>query len=170
MLHSPGTFSIYHLVHPRPVPWRALFRPIAATLDIRPMPYHMWFRRLMKSKEWFSNSTPEQEVEQMRVNPALKLMDFFETAGPVVGSTPAGAVHDDYHDDGPVKTKDSGIVEVNGAPKQLEGRYEALGLPRLSVSEAERAAPSLRPETLPQLTEQDAMKWLQYWRSIGYLR
>ena len=44
---------------------------------------------------------------------------------------------------------------------------EAMGLPLLDVTLAKGAAPSLR--TLHQLTAEDALSWVAYWRRIGHL-
>ena len=165
MAHSPGLFATYHLVHPRPVPWRALFRPVATAFDIVPVAYHMWLRRLKKSNEWFAGATADQEVEQMKLNPALKIIDFFESAAPV-----KAPLADAANEDGPVRRKAEGFVDTSSTTEPLAGPYEALGLPRLSVSEAMLVAPSLQPESLPQLSDKDALQWLQYWRLIGFLR
>lgn len=164
MSRSSGSFSIYHLVHPRPVHWRTLFRPVATAFDVNPVAYHAWLRRLRKSSEWFSGASPDQEVEQMKINPALKIIDFFESAVPVKGAS-TGVVNE-----GPARGNTKSFAEGTDTTKSFEGTYEALNLPRLSVSEAMRVAPSLQPENLPQLTANDALRWLQYWRSIGYLR
>lgn len=44
---------------------------------------------------------------------------------------------------------------------------EAMGLPLLDVSLAKEAAPSL--QTLQQLTSEDALSWVAYWRRVGHL-
>ena len=56
-----------------------------------------------------------------------------------------------------------------GAKAVPEYNMEAMGLPALSVTEAERVAPSLSPVYLPQLSADDARKWLSYWRSVSFL-
>ena len=169
MSRSPGAFATYHLVHPRPVSWRTLFRPVAAELDLVPVWYRMWLWRLRNSKKWFAEATPEEEVEQMKLNPALKIIEFFERANPDKGAS-AGVADDERHAGGPERTKANELKEIDGGTEPLGGSYEAFGLPRLSVTEAMRVAPSLQEENLPQLTAGDAMKWLKYWKSIGFLR
>ncbi|CAL1699334.1 unnamed protein product [Somion occarium] len=44
---------------------------------------------------------------------------------------------------------------------------EAMGIPRLDVSEATRVAPTL--QKLAPLTSNDTTRWLAYWRSSGFL-
>lgn len=169
MLRSPGsTFSTYHLAHPRPVPWNTLFHPVSDSLSLMPVSYSMWLHRLKKSAEWFADSTADREVEQTKANPALKILDFFEGAN--TNSRDLARKCSLQHGDGDLlRTKGSGIVEVDGPSEPSEGK-EAFGIPQLSFTEAERVAPSLGPEALPQLTADDAMRWGNYWMSIGFLR
>lgn len=55
------------------------------------------------------------------------------------------------------------------AKAQMGASPEAMGLPVLDVSMAQKAAPSLGPDALPQLSATDALKWIAYWGSIGAL-
>ncbi len=64
---------IRHLVHPRPVQWHDLMVPIAAELDIPIVAYADW----LKSLEEGAGDHAEDEVEKLRANPALRLLDFF---------------------------------------------------------------------------------------------
>lgn len=45
---------------------------------------------------------------------------------------------------------------------------EAMGLPQMDVTKAQKAAPSLRE--LPQLSGKDALSWVGYWRRFGFLQ
>ncbi|EKM51191.1 uncharacterized protein PHACADRAFT_263199 [Phanerochaete carnosa HHB-10118-sp] len=45
---------------------------------------------------------------------------------------------------------------------------EAMGLPQMDVTEAQKAAPSLR--VMPQFSGKDAMNWVGYWKRIGSLQ
>ena len=72
MRHSPE--PIVHLVHPRPVSWRALLEPIAKELNVPLVPYDQWVSALESSVEQGS----AEEVEAMRLNPALRLLAFFK--------------------------------------------------------------------------------------------
>lgn len=44
---------------------------------------------------------------------------------------------------------------------------EAMGLPMMDVTEAQKSAPSLRK--LPLMSGRDAMNWVGYWRRIGFM-
>ena len=94
MRNAPGPLSYLHLVHPRPVPFRTLIAPIAAALSVPLVPYATWLRALEASLADDSDS----EVDAMRANPALRLLDFFraqtsETEGRVLeGKEPMGVV------------------------------------------------------------------------------
>ncbi|PIL34345.1 hypothetical protein GSI_03120 [Ganoderma sinense ZZ0214-1] len=72
MRHSPE--PIVHLVHPRPVSWRSLLEPIAKEVNVPLVPYTQWVSALESSVEQGS----AQEVEAMRLNPALRLLSFFK--------------------------------------------------------------------------------------------
>ena len=165
MLRAPGPpFSTYHLAHPRPVPWRSLFTSVVRTLNLQPVTYAAWVERLRKSRAWLGDVPPEREVAELRRNPALKLIDYFEQAHVCDMD-----VHAEHRTGGPVRTKAGDVKEVRDSNEAFQVPREALGLPTLAVKEAERVSPSLSEEALPQLTEKDAMQWLQYWKSIGYL-
>lgn len=67
---------ILHLVHPRPVPWSSLMEPIARALEVPLVTYSHWFSAL----EACLHDTSLSEIEQMRSNPALRLLNFFRNA------------------------------------------------------------------------------------------
>lgn len=46
---------------------------------------------------------------------------------------------------------------------------EAMGVPHLDSTQAQRVSPSLTPQALPQLSTNDALQWVAYWKRIGYL-
>ncbi|KAM5543840.1 hypothetical protein V8D89_002457 [Ganoderma adspersum] len=62
-----------HLVHPRPVAWKAIIAPISEELDVPLVPYSQWLAALEKCAAEGSRD----EVDTMRTNPALRLLDFF---------------------------------------------------------------------------------------------
>ncbi|KAM5540084.1 hypothetical protein V8D89_006224 [Ganoderma adspersum] len=72
MRHSPE--PIVHLVHPRPVSWHSLLEPIAKELNVPLVPYTQWLSALESSVEQGSS----QEVEAMRLNPALRLLPLYK--------------------------------------------------------------------------------------------
>lgn len=123
------TNDILHLAHPRPVHWHAVMEPVSKYLGLPLVPYDEWYARLEKSAEGLR---ADSEVELMRKNPALKILEFF-----------------------------------GNAKAKMEDSPEAMGLPMLSVTHAEKAAPSLGPEALPQLTGADALRWIEYWKRLG---
>ncbi|RPD67101.1 acetyl-CoA synthetase-like protein [Lentinus tigrinus ALCF2SS1-7] len=89
MRDSPA--PILHLVHPRPVSWHALIAPIAAELEVPLVPYATWLTALDKSA---GESSGEHDVDAMRDNPALRLLDFFRSRGEArEGREPLGMPH-----------------------------------------------------------------------------
>ena len=99
MRNAPGPLSHLHLVHPRPVPFRTLVAPIAAALAVPLVPYASWLRALEASlAPQAAHADSEHEVDAMRANPALRLLDFFraqtaEAEGRVPeGKEPMGVV------------------------------------------------------------------------------
>ncbi|KAI0719505.1 acetyl-CoA synthetase-like protein [Cerioporus squamosus] len=72
MRNSPA--PILHLVHPRPVAWHILVAAIAEELGVPLAPYASWLAALEKSAGEVSG---EGDVDAMRDNPALRLLDFF---------------------------------------------------------------------------------------------
>lgn len=122
-----------HLVHPRPVAWSFVMEPLAKTLGLPVVSYDDWVTRLEQSGDALS---ADEEVEVMRLNPALKIIDMF-----IQGRST-------------VATRSSD---------------EAMGLPQLDVEQAKLVSPHLSPESLPQLSDADAARWLMYWKKIGHL-
>ena len=72
MRHSSE--PIVHLVHPRPVSWSTILEPIAKELNVPLVPYAKWLSALEGSVEQGS----AEEVEAMRLNPALRLLEFYK--------------------------------------------------------------------------------------------
>ena len=75
---------IVHLVHPRPVSWSTLLAPLAQELDIPLVPYAEWLSALEGSVERGS----AEEVEAMRLNPALRLLSFYKAHGETTEGAP----------------------------------------------------------------------------------
>ncbi|KAG8930870.1 hypothetical protein FRC02_003563 [Tulasnella sp. 418] len=122
--------EVLHLAHPRSVSWTEIFTPIAQALNVPLVPYSEWVARLDESLR-----TAKSEMEAVRENPALRLIDFFRS---------------------------------NNADTVPPGR-EAGGLPKLATDIAVQVAPSLQEQNLPQLGEKDALSWVNYWKSTGFL-
>ena len=53
------------------------------------------------------------------------------------------------------------------ANEKMHQSEEAMGLPRLDTSLAQRMAPSLGPDKLKQLSADDALSWVRYWQRVG---
>ena len=70
MRHSRDT--ILHIVHPRPVPWYTVLAPIAQELNVPFASYDAWLAALEQGGA--------DDVEAMRMNPALRLLPFFRAA------------------------------------------------------------------------------------------
>ena len=65
-----------HLVSPKPVPWNAVFLPIADRLGVPAVPYEEWLERLKKAAATASARPGVEEHEA-----AYNLLPFFSTAG-----------------------------------------------------------------------------------------
>ncbi|TFY76506.1 hypothetical protein EWM64_g7507 [Hericium alpestre] len=75
MRNSP--FRTVHLVHPRPVTWSDVAKSWGKALNIPVIPYTEWLARLDKSAESVS---PFTDTNDFRVNPALRLLDWYHSA------------------------------------------------------------------------------------------
>ena len=51
--------------------------------------------------------------------------------------------------------------------KSRQAGREALGLPQLDTTQAQKVAPSLVPEKLPPLSVDDAVRWIEFGRAMG---
>ena len=64
---------VLHLVHPRGTPWNSFVNPIAARLRVPLVPYQDWLAAMEQDLRKVQTS----EVDTMRKNPALRILDFF---------------------------------------------------------------------------------------------
>ncbi|GJE93533.1 acetyl-CoA synthetase-like protein [Phanerochaete sordida] len=64
---------ILHLAHPRSIPWTSITKPIADELQLPLVPYDEWLGLLLRASDGAG-------ADDIRQNPALKLLDFFEGA------------------------------------------------------------------------------------------
>ncbi|CAL1709825.1 unnamed protein product [Somion occarium] len=74
MRHSP--YPTLHLVNPKLNPWRTFLEPIANELGVPLVPYNTWLSKLEDSLKDPSLS----EVEHLKRNPALRLLEMFKHA------------------------------------------------------------------------------------------
>jgi hypothetical protein len=74
MRNSPE--PVLHLAHPNPVPWNAVFRRIASTLNVDLVPYSDWLARLESKRLEFDGETTASGEKAKRPN-AFNLLDIF---------------------------------------------------------------------------------------------
>ncbi|KAL4248625.1 Adenylate-forming Reductase [Abortiporus biennis] len=67
---------ILHLVNSHPVPWRTIVQAIANEIRVPLVPYEDWLTKLRDSL----SESVLSEVENMDQNPALKLLEFYQSA------------------------------------------------------------------------------------------
>ena len=73
MRNSPE--PILHLVNPNPVPFQLFLKPLAHALNVPLVPYDEWLSRLQDSLK----DTSLSEVEHLKRNPALRLLDYYRS-------------------------------------------------------------------------------------------
>ena len=78
---------VLHLTHPRAVDWRRFLEPIAQHFSVPLVPYPEWLAALEQS----GGQSPD--VEKMRDNPALRLLDFYRAVDLRKEREPLGIVH-----------------------------------------------------------------------------
>lgn len=80
--------SVFHITHPKPVPWSSLLTPIKSTLEassrssepIKIIPYADWLSTLKaKSAEADEGGNSINSEALVRKNPAMKLLDFYDS-------------------------------------------------------------------------------------------
>lgn len=71
-----STAPVLHLANPHPVPWSKISEQLSKTLDLPIIPYFDWLDLLEKSG---ANLNAKSEVEALRVNPALRILEFFRS-------------------------------------------------------------------------------------------
>jgi hypothetical protein len=76
---------VLHLVHPNPVPWSTVLEPISEALGMPLVPYSVWLSAL-KACSLGKHSGPASAH-----NPALHLLDFFQSADKPLPSPDAEA-------------------------------------------------------------------------------
>lgn len=89
-----------------------------------------------------SVSTAET-ASTLAANPALKLLSFFDACNNL----------------------------ITQAQKEGKPVVEAMALPQLDVTKARTVAAkvSLSEENLPELDQDDMMRWIGYWEKVGFL-
>ncbi|PSR94668.1 hypothetical protein PHLCEN_2v4400 [Hermanssonia centrifuga] len=85
--HEP----ILHLAHPRPVAWNIFLQRIAEKMQVPLVSYDVWLDALQRSK----NQSKLPELDLLRQNPALRLLEFFRTVQRGGDREPLGGVRTD---------------------------------------------------------------------------
>ncbi|KAL6298494.1 putative polyketide synthase [Sparassis latifolia] len=131
-----------HLIHPRPVTWDIIMKPIASMLQVPLVPYPEWLARLQSSVIDTATVSRNSKANDQAGDPtiyALKLMDVYR-----------GLQSLDQHQR--TSTESMGI------------------LPKVASDKGIRASETLMDSLLsPPLGASDAEKWVGYWRSINFL-
>lgn len=65
-----------HVIHPRPVSWSTVMKPIASILGVPLVPYAEWFARLQHSGRDINSPVALDEHPHGSIS-ALKLVDFY---------------------------------------------------------------------------------------------
>ncbi|EIW76887.1 acetyl-CoA synthetase-like protein [Coniophora puteana RWD-64-598 SS2] len=133
--------KILNLVHPRGTPWSKLIEPISEALarvnQGKKLP-------LVPFADWFAelerlSQAPNagDEAEIQRV-PALKLLDFMR-----------------------------GLARADIAMREAQDtdELEAVGFQPFATAKAQEVSETMR--TLEPLTARDALRWVEYWDSVG---
>lgn len=105
MRHSE--YPILHLVNPRPVPWRMYLEPIAEELGVPLVPWNVWLSKLDDDLRDESLI----EVEHLRRNPALHLLEMFKHAN----------LSDDFEPPGIARLETTKAIQV--APTLLSAEF-----------------------------------------------
>ena len=88
MLYSDRLFL--HLAHPRPTPWYTIMKEFAKQLNVSVVPYAEWLSAL--GAHLNNGPSGVSQVERMRRNPALKLLQFYTDADLDEDREPLGIV------------------------------------------------------------------------------
>ena len=80
---------VLHLVHPRGTPWNSFVGSIAKRLQVPLVPYREWLSAMESSLR----SEQASEVDTIRKNPALHLLDMFRNAKLGADREPLGVVY-----------------------------------------------------------------------------
>ncbi|GBE89888.1 putative polyketide synthase [Sparassis crispa] len=131
-----------HLIHPRPVTWDIIMKPIASMLQVPLVPYPEWLARLQSSVIDTATVSRNSKANDQAGDPtiyALKLMDVYR-----------GLQSLDQHQR--TSTESMGI------------------LPKVASDKGIRASETLMDSLLsPPLEASDAEKWVGYWRNVKFL-
>ncbi|KAG6878148.1 hypothetical protein C0993_011566 [Termitomyces sp. T159_Od127] len=144
-----------NLVHPRPVLQSDITRSIAKAVanilghDLKLVPFRQWLSILEKLAE--DATVGETWVDIVRTFSNSKWANektFFQPA---------------------IKLLEFFRRYANAEADDSATQSEAGGLPRLSTEKVQRISQFMRSENLQQIGDNDAMLWVSYWQSIGFI-
>ncbi|KAF9552954.1 acetyl-CoA synthetase-like protein [Agrocybe pediades] len=72
---KPGSSTILHLTHPKPVAWSKLATAISRELSVEPVPFIDWFKKLEQAKG--SMAEEGKDIDAKHTIAALRLLPFF---------------------------------------------------------------------------------------------
>ncbi|KAG1744621.1 putative aminoadipate reductase [Suillus paluster] len=135
-----------NLVHPRPITWGAVMRPIAdamarykvTSIPLPLVPFSKWLEKLESSaKDCERGKYPNVFPPDLRLQPAIKLLDFMRSI-----------------------TRSDIAIRASG-----EMRSEAGSFPPFATEVAQRVSPTVKE--LEPLSSADAVQWVNYWAAAG---
>ncbi|KAF8835574.1 putative aminoadipate reductase [Paxillus ammoniavirescens] len=129
---------VVNLVHPRPVEWVSLMKPISSTLyqknltsELLPLvPFDQWVSSLEKC-------AADTSEDNIRLVPAIKLLNFMRSLA-----------------QGDIATRQSDRSDA-----------EAVGFTELATDVARAVSKTMR--NLEPLSSSDVERWVDYWESVG---
>jgi hypothetical protein len=143
--NAPPDILLAHLAHPRPVTWSTLFEPVAKRYNLQAVSFETWFSKLAESASDVDNSSKGQLSTNLNSNPAVKLLSFFRAC-------------------------DDTLKTVSLDPDRVAS-LEAPALARLDVTKCATlvAKESLSVQMLKPLGQEDMLRWIGFWESVGFL-
>jgi len=66
-----------HLVHPKPVKWDTVFEELASSIGVPLVSFDEWLNKLESGAKAI---TAADEVDSLKLNPALRIIDFYRAA------------------------------------------------------------------------------------------
>lgn len=136
-----------HLVNPRPIAETALIAIFARKLCLPVVHIEDWMSALQRSYDSLVASAPKVNGkpsrdymrQAFRKNPAAQMVGFFK------------------------------IVEESCKGKPLRPDQTTACTPLVRCEKAVSASKTLQDPALPQIGEEDVVRWLENWRAVGFL-
>lgn len=144
---------VLNVVHPRPVAWNTLFTAVNETIlaeglvneKLPIVDFRMWITRLEEAAADATLETLENIVSRV----------FFRNSTMAHSTQPA------------IKLLNFFRSAADGDASATD-EAEAGGLPTFAMGKAQEASEMLR--FLPSIGEEDARRWVGYWKTCGFIR